>query len=154
MFKVSILAIMLLKQLEGFESNVYRNGGGRETIGYGHLVRAGENWSGGITRERAEQLLNRDLVPAEQAVNHLVKVPLTQNQYDALVIWTYNLGTENLRKSTLLKRLNSGDYKAVPEQMMRWVHVRHKDTGEVQKLAGLVNRREKEVELWNKPVSA
>ena len=145
---------MLLKGLEGYEERVYRNGGGRETIGYGHLVRAGEDWSQGITRDRAEQLLNRDLFQAEQAVNQMVKVPLTQHQYDALVIWTFNLGPGNLKKSTLLKRLNSGDYRSVPDQMMRWVHVTNVSTGVKEKLNGLVKRRQAEVDLWNKPVSA
>lgn len=153
MLKISLLAILLLKQLEGFEANVYQNGGGRETIGYGHLVRAGEDWSNGITRDEAERLLNRDLVSAENAVRSLVTVPLSQHQYDALVIWTYNLGSLNLKTSTLLKRLNLGDYNSVPAQMMRWVHVKHKDTGIVEKLDGLVNRRAKEVELWKRPAS-
>lgn len=153
MCTISLLAILLLKQLEGFEPNVYRNGGGRETIGYGHLVRAGEDWSKGITREEADLLLRRDIAKAEQAINKLVTKPLNQNQYDAIVIWTFNLGTGNLEKSTLLKRLNSGNHQDVPNQLMRWVHVKHKDTGKVEVLPGLVKRRKAEVDLWNKPVN-
>lgn len=147
--KISILAIMLLKQLEGYSEVVYRNGGGRETIGYGHLVRAGENWSGGITREEADKLLQSDIRNAESAIDRLVSVPLTQDQRDALTIWTYNLGTTNLEKSTLLKRVNAGRYSDVPEQIMRWVHIKHKDTGVVEVSPGLVNRRTREVILWN-----
>lgn len=140
---------MLLKQLEGYSEVVYRNGGGRETIGYGHLVRAGENWSGGITREEADKLLQSDIRNAESAIDRLVSVPLTQDQRDALTIWTYNLGTTNLEKSTLLKRVNAGRYSDVPEQIMRWVHIKHKDTGVVEVSPGLVNRRTREVILWN-----
>ena len=154
MLMIGLLAIALLKQLEGFEANVYRNGGGRETIGYGHLVRAGEGWSGGITEAEGEQLLYRDLSKAEQAVNQLVKAPLNQNQFDAIVIWTYNLGPTNLKSSTLLKRLNSGHFEDVPNQLARWVWVTHKDTGKKEKLNGLVKRRNAEIKLWNSPVSA
>lgn len=146
--------MLLLKQLEGFESHVYRNGGGRETIGYGHLVRAGENWSGGITREQGERLLEADLARIEKGMGELITVPLSKDQWDAIAIWTYNLGTGNLKKSTLLKKLNAGKYSDVPEQMLRWVHIKHKDTGVVEISPGLCNRRAREVVLWNGKASA
>lgn len=150
---ISLLAILLLKQLEGYSENVYRNGGGRETIGYGHLVRAGEDWSGGITESEATALLRKDIAKAEYAINKMVTHPLNQNQFDAIAIWTFNLGSGNLEKSTLLKRLNSGNHQDVPNQLMRWVHVKHKDTGKVEVLKGLVKRRQAEVDLWKKPIS-
>lgn len=152
MFKASILAIMLLQDLEGFRSHVYRNGGGRDTIGFGHLVRAGENWSGGVTKAEATELLHRDLKVAEQSVNSLVTNTINQNQFDALVIWTYNLGGANLKRSTMLKRVNSGKLDLVPFEMARWIHTKHRDTGKVEAIPGLVNRRNKEIELWKTPV--
>ena len=84
----------------------------------------------------------RDIVEFENYVNDLVQVPLKQNQFDALCSWVYNLGPANLKASTLLKVLNSGDYEGVPAQIKRW----NKAGGNVN--AGLVRRREAEAALW------
>ena len=96
-----------------------------------------------ITQEQAEQMLLDELVEYENYINELVSVDLSQNQFDALVSWVYNLGPSNLRSSTLLKVLNSGDYNGVSAQIMRW----NKAGGKV--LEGLTRRREAEARLFS-----
>ena len=98
-----------LKQWEGLRLTAYKDSGGVLTIGYGHTgpdVKAGMT----ITEAQAEMLLMRDLSRFEQSVERSVKVPLTDNQFGALVSFAYNVGTEAFERSTLLKKLNEGDY--------------------------------------------
>ena len=110
------------------------------TIGYGHTgaVREGQV----IDESEAQQLLLADLAGAEKAVRRHVRVPLDDDQFSALVSFTFNLGEGNLRSSTLLRKLNAGDYDAVPSELARWV----KAGGRT--LAGLVRRRAAEGELF------
>ncbi len=96
-----------------------------------------------ITKARAIEILNYDLIRFEGYVNSYVKVPLTQNQFDALVDFTYNLGPGNLQSSTLLRKLNAGDYAGASAEFPSWV----KGGGKV--LPGLVTRRAKEQALFN-----
>jgi lysozyme len=150
----------LLKQWEGFELNVYKDSAGLATIGVGHLITKSEQSSGniviagapvqyanGLTDQEALDLLSQDVQPAEQTVNNGVKVPLDQNQFDALVSFTFNVGGGAFTSSTLLKVLNQSQYDQVPDQLRRW----NKAGGKV--VQGLVNRRENEVDLWNTPVA-
>ena len=95
-----------------------------------------------ITQEQAEQMLLDELKEYENYINELVVVDLSQNQFDALVSWVYNLGPANLKSSTLLKVLNSGDYAGVPDQIERW----NKAGGKV--LEGLIRRRQAESSLF------
>jgi lysozyme len=88
-------------------------------------------------------LLARDVRTAEQAVQRLVKVPLTQGQFDALVDFCFNLGAGRLAASTLLKVLNGGRYEDAAEQLLRW------DLAGGEENAGLKTRRQAELELWN-----
>lgn len=108
---------------EGFRSKIYKDPYGYDTIGYGHLLKEGEHeiFKNGITKEQALELLKKDIYDAEKSVNLSVKVPLTQNQFDALVSFTFNVGSGNLRKSTLLKKLNEGDYRGAADQFLRWI---------------------------------
>ena len=148
--------IGLLTQWEGCELKVYNDAAGLPTIGVGHLLTKSELMSGkiniggvmvkyadGITQQQAEQLLAQDLGPTEAAVNGGVKVPLSQNQFDALTSFTFNVGVGAFTGSTLLRLLNQGQYAQVPEQLMRWTRA----GGRV--VQGLVNRRQNEVKLWN-----
>ena len=134
---------------EGEKLTSYRDTGGVWTIGVGHTsdekfkVKKDQT----ITKEFSRELLRHDLKEAENFVNTLVKVPLNENQYGALVSFTFNLGGGSLKISTLLKKLNAGNYKAVPSELNKWVF----DDG--VKLKGLVNRRKAEGELWNTPVT-
>ena len=138
--KISQKGIDLIKSFEGFRSESYQDVGGVWTIGYGHTgnVHRGEV----ITKKQGELLLRSDLETFEKAVNKNVKVKLTQSMYDALVSFTYNVGSGAFSKSTLLKKLNSGDYVGASEQFGAW----NKCNGKVVK--GLTNRREKEKTLF------
>ena len=131
----------LLKFFEGCKLTAYQDSVGVWTIGYGHTkgVYAGMT----ITQEEAEQMLLTELEEYEGYVEKYVTVPLTQNQFDALVVWVYNLGPTNFRNSTLLKELNAGNYNAAGQEITRW----NKAGGKV--LAGLVKRREAEAQLFS-----
>ncbi|GAB4227764.1 MAG: hypothetical protein Kow0032_07220 [Methyloligellaceae bacterium] len=113
---------------------------GTLTIGYGHTgnVRPGME----ITEARAEELLRQDLRAAEGTVERLVKVRLNDAQFAALVSFCFNVGAGNFGRSTLLRKLNAGDYGAVPNQLARWVHSKGR------RMDGLVNRRAQEAALW------
>jgi lysozyme len=125
------------------------------TIGVGHLLTQDERtsgkiwikgqrikWAEGLDPAQIEDLLVQDLLPVEETVNKLVRVPITQTQFDALVMFTFNCGREALAGSTLLKKLNAGEYEAVPDQLRRGVMVDGVPN------AGLKNRREAEVKVW------
>ncbi|MCJ2030709.1 lysozyme [Methylobacterium sp. J-043] len=100
-----------------------------------------------ITQAEADDILARDLVRFEDAVARLVRVPVTQNQFDALVSFAFNLGEGNLGSSTLLKKLNAGDYDGAADQFARW----NKAKGKV--LTGLTRRRAAEADLFRRPVA-
>ncbi|MFA3104176.1 lysozyme [Acinetobacter pittii] len=137
----------LIKGFEGKRLNAYDDGVGVWTIGFGTIkypngarVKKGDT----CTEQQAEDYLRNDLAKFEAAINKLVKVPLTQNQFDALASFTYNLGETNLANSTLLKKLNKGDYQGAADQFLVW----NKAGGKVMK--GLVRRREAERALFLK----
>jgi len=140
--KISDNGIAKLMEWEGTILHVYNDAAGLPTIGVGHLIQKGEDFSNGITHDQAFELLKKDLVRFERVVNMYVKVPLTQNQFDALVAFAFNVGTGAFLDSTLLMRLNCREYNSVPEQLMRWTKAGGKQ------VAGLVNRRQNEIELW------
>lgn len=137
----------IIKEFEGLRLNSYDDGIGVFTVGYGTIrypngnrVKRGDE----ITLEQAEQYLRHDLSNFEDTVNSLVKVPLTQNQFDALTSLVYNIGSGAFSKSTLLKKLNAKDYKGAADQFLVW----NKAGGKT--LQGLVNRRAKERQLFLK----
>tara|TARA_B100000378_G_scaffold140014_1_gene113228 strand:- start:409 stop:861 length:453 start_codon:yes stop_codon:yes gene_type:complete len=134
--------IDLIKRFEGFSRTVYFCPAGYPTIGYGHVVKPHEDFSVGIDEAQAEELLRQDAVIAERAVLRLIRVPLTDGQFDALVSFTYNLGGGALQRSTLRRKINREEHAEVPEQFMRWVWAGGR------KLKGLVRRREAESELY------
>ena len=112
--------IDLIKRFEGFSSTVYICPAGYPTIGYGHLVRLGESYTE-ISETEAEELLRKDVESAERAVIRLVNVPLTDGQFDALVSFTFNLGSGAFQRSTLRRKVNRQAHTEVPAQLMRWV---------------------------------
>lgn len=115
------------------------------TIGYGHTSNAGNplvKKGMCITQKQAEEILCEDLKQFERAVSQAVRVSLTDCQFAALVSFCYNVGTKAFCNSTLLKKLNKGDYEAVPAELQKW----NKVGGKV--LQGLANRRAAEAGLW------
>lgn len=137
--------IALIKQFEGCKLTAYQDSVGVWTIGYGWTqpvdgkpIRAGMT----IKQETAERLLKTGLVSYESDVSRLVKVGLAQGQFDALVSFTYNLGARSLSTSTLLRKLNAGDYAGAADEFLRW----NQAGGKV--LNGLSRRREAERALF------
>lgn len=130
----------LIKKYEGCRLKAYKCPAGVLTIGYGHTnnVRIDDV----ITQAEADKLLDIDIVIKEKEVNSVLRVPVTQGQYDALVSFAFNLGIGNLKKSTLLRLVNQGKYKNASNEFSRWVYA----GGKV--LAGLVKRRNEEKELF------
>lgn len=139
--KTSSRGIEALTQREGVRLKAYQDVKGVWTIGVGHTAEAGPPApvkGMEISLAEAYALLAKDIVQYEKAVNDNVKVPLTQNQFDALVSLVYNIGGGAFRTSTLLKRLNEGNYKAAAEQFAVW---KRAGPNIVQ---GLINRRKAE----------
>lgn len=136
--------IQLITHFEGFFDLAYKDPIGILTIGYGHIkgVYAGQR----ITKDQGIAFLREDLAEAEGHVNDAVKVPLTQNQFDALVAFVFNVGGGAFRKSTLLSLLNQGNYDAVPAQLARWNKAGGKE------LPGLTRRRRSEGVLFSQNV--
>lgn len=137
--------IALIKEFEGCKLTAYQDSVGVWTIGYGWTqpvdgkpIRAGMT----IKQETAERLLKTGLVSYEHDVSRLVKVRLKQGEFDALVSFTYNLGARSLSTSTLLRKLNAGDYAGAADEFLCW----NKAGGKV--LNGLTRRREAERALF------
>ncbi len=142
--QISHNGIKLLTELEGFEDKAYLDTGGVWTIGYGTTKINGKPVEAGLTTSEAQarEWLSADLAWAQTAVNKLVKVPLTQGMFDALVSFVYNIGENAFRNSTLLKLLNFKQYAEAAKQFDRWKY----DNGE--EIKGLVNRRKRERSLF------
>jgi len=138
--KCSQEGLELIKKFEGCRLEAYRCSANVLTIGYGHT--GGVLETDVITQDVADKLLKEDIAKFEKYVNVNVAVELNQNQFDALVAWTFNLGVGNLRSSTMLKKLNESDYGSVPFEMRRW----NKAGGKT--LDGLIRRRKAESLLF------
>ena len=119
MMKISNTGITLLKILEGCKLKAYKDSVGVLTVGFGHTG-IGVKKDMVITQVEADKLLLIDLLHFEKELNKLVKVALTQNQVDSLVIFMYNIGYEAFEKSTLLSLLNKNDKIKASEQFIRW----------------------------------
>lgn len=140
---ISQNGIDLIKQFEGLVLKAYPDpatGGKPWTIGYGHTkgVKQGDK----ISEQTAEEFLKNDLKLFEAEVSSLIKVSINQNQFDALVSFAFNNGSNALSGSTLLKRLNEGNFRAAADQFTRWVYANNKF------MKGLYNRRQAERELF------
>ena len=139
--EISQNGIDLIKQFEGCRLTAYKCPAGVWTIGYGHTgtdVQRGKT----ISQKEAERLLRGDLVVHMNNVLKLVKVPLKQNQFDALVSFEFNVGFYKFKNSTLLKLVNQKKFKEASEQFKAWKYA----GGKV--LMGLVKRRKAEEELF------
>lgn len=139
---LSAAGFMLIAGFEGFSGFAYEPlPGDKPTIGFGHTE--GVHLGDSISLEAGVQLLRRDAQIYERAVNHYVTVPLKQCQFDALVSFTYNVGIDNFRASTLLQCVNQQNAACVNGQWMRWVYFKG------EPVEGLRNRRKRELAVFN-----
>lgn len=142
---VSNKGVDLICEFEGKRLVAYDDGVGVWTIGFGTIkypsgnrVKKGDT----CTLEQAKEYMRHDLMEFEHTVNSSVKVPLNQNQFDALVSLAYNIGSSAFKSSTLVKKLNTGDYQGAADQFNVWINAGGK------RMQGLVNRRDREKLLF------
>ena len=132
------------KEFEGLRLTAYQDVGGVWTIGYGHTGSVMPGMT--ITQAEADDLLRKDVQWAVDCVNRAVTVPVNQNQFDALVDFTFNIGCSAFQNSTLLRRLNAKNYAEAAEEFTRWKFVKGVE------VAGLLRRREADKKLFTTPV--
>jgi GH24 family phage-related lysozyme (muramidase) len=134
----------LICKFEGFSPIVYKCPAGYPTIGYGHLITEAnkEQFLDGVDELEALDLLRVDVAHAERAVLRFIRAPLTDNQFDALVSFTFNLGAGALQRSTLRRKINREEHSDVAAEFMKWVWASGR------KLKGLARRRAAEVNLY------
>lgn len=145
--KINSDGLKLIQEFEGLRLTAYADIGGVATIGWGNtssVTKADVQKKKTIEKAEAERLLKADVSGFEKAVDTLVKVPLSDNQFAALVSFSFNVGSAAFGKSTLLKLLNAGDYKSAAAQFARWNKVNTKT------VAGLTRRRTAERALFEK----
>jgi GH24 family phage-related lysozyme (muramidase) len=144
-YQISRRGIDRIKKHEAFRAEPYRDQAGHMTIGWGHKILPNETYTR-ITTEQGERLLQIDLAMAEEVINRKVAVPISQNQYDALVSFAYNVGAQAFADSTLLKKLNARDYAGAADELLRWKYVTQGGNKVVS--SGLLARRNDERELF------
>lgn len=138
--------IVFIREFEGYYPYVYKDSAGLDTIGIGHLIKPGEKFDTPLMAEAAKKLFLEDAHQAIKAVNKRVNVKLEQNQADALISLTYNIGGENFGMSTLLKFVNSEKHQEAPEWFLPWNKVTL--NGKKVPVKGLTRRRVAEAKLY------
>lgn len=131
-----------IKRWEGYMPFVYEDAGGRQTIGFGHLMKPGDRIAQPLIGDEAHRLLEKDVAEAERAMKRNLFVPFVQGQWDALTSWTFNLGEKALRTSQLREYANMELHNRVPNQIRRWVFVKK------ERLRGLIARRNEEAVMY------
>ncbi|MEZ5571193.1 MAG: lysozyme [Halioglobus sp.] len=152
----SLVGAATLVDVEDWCNNPYRDSAGLLTIGVGHLLTRSEltsgkimirnrgvKWSSGVSDVNIMRLLVQDIAAQESLINSTVRVQLAQYQFDALLLFAFNVGRTAFTNSTLLRLLNFNQHSSIPEQLRRWIHA----GGKV--VEGLRNRREVEVAMWS-----
>lgn len=134
--------LALLKHFEGYYPYPYKDPIGIETVGFGHVVKHGEQFKAPLIGAAAEKLLESDANAMAGHVNKLIDVPLHPGQADALISFTFNVGPATLQRSTLRRRVNARKNAEVPSEFMKWVRA----GGRI--LPGLVSRRRAEAALY------
>lgn len=140
--RMSQRGLGLLKAFEGFSAEVYICPAGVRTVGYGHVVRAGERFATPLLPQQAEELLRTDVEIFEKQMVDLVEVEVGQNQWDALVCFVFNVGVAAFKRSSLLRKINDEDFQGAGVEFGRWVYA----GGKI--LPGLVKRRAAEAALF------
>ena len=143
-YKLGHLGINLIKHVEGIKKELYKCTGGFYTIGIGHRCSKKEvvEFQDGIDDNKVMKLFNKDILIPEKTIYDFVNIELTQNQFDALVSWIFNLGRDNFRTSTLLKKLNNNDIESSANEFDRWIY----SGGKITK--GLITRRSLEKDMF------
>ncbi len=131
-----------IKNKEGFTQFPKPDAQGTTQVGYGHQIKPGEDYSAGVSKQQASNIMDTDLVSVEDTINNNVAVPIDQNQFDALADFTYEEGIGAFKGSTLLKILNTGNYAGAAQQFSRWVYA----NGQVSQ--DIVNRRAADQSLF------
>ena len=139
--RYSKTGLRLTERFEGCRLEAYLDSKGIATIGYGHTL--GVKLGDVCTQDQAEKWLQNDTTWAENVVNRFVEVQLTQNEFDSLVDFTFNVGSGNFHNSTMLKLLNQGNYQEAAEEFIKW------DKAGGQVVAGLLRRRLAEKDEFN-----
>jgi len=139
---------------EGLKLKVYLDTAGLPTVGVGHLIVPSDNLSMGdtITNEQAMDFLEDDVLEAEEAINQWVDADLTINMSDALISLIFNIGVGAFKKSTLLKELNLENYKLASLEFLKWSKITDPITKQKITSSSILARRQRERELFDKPV--
>jgi lysozyme len=140
--EISEAGLTLIKRFEGLRLKAYLCPGDVWTIGYGHT--AGVTAGMVIDEDEAHRLLREDVANTERAISNMIRVAMTDDQFAALTSWAFNVGSGAARGSSLRKRLNAGDYDAIPTELAKW----RMAGGKVSN--GLVRRRAAEAEMWSR----
>lgn len=147
----------LLMDLEGFKSQPYKDLAGHWTIGFGHKILPGEKFDT-ITKNTGIMIMMTDAKPFEDFLNKNIPVELTQNQFDALIIFLFNIGEDNFVKSNVYAQLKLGNFKEAVIPWAKWINISewliNPETGIAEKklvpVQGLINRRQREIQLFEK----
>ena len=145
MFKFDDKLTKFLIQEEGLELNVYLDSKGLPTIGIGHLIKKGEDFSNGLTEKEVYDLFEKDSQELNQKLDDLINVPLTDNQFIAIFSFVYNIGISAFKNSHVLTYINENNFKEAANWMLKWKWFTKKDGTKVDELLG---RRKREVALW------
>lgn len=160
MRQLSPSGVSLIKQREGERRNpatgnhvAYQDEAGLWTIGWGHLIKAGEPYypQGSVSEiddAEAESLVQQDTADAQQAVRDYVTAQITQSQFDALTSLAFNIGRDNFAGSSVVRLLNAGDVQGAANAFKLWNKITDRNTGSLVVSAGLVNRRAQEAQLF------
>ncbi|MAW80325.1 MAG: muraminidase [Parvularcula sp.] len=144
--RINDAGLQIIKDSEGLRLEAYE-AGGEWLIGYGHRRTAQAGMT--ITEQEAEQLLREDVRASEDTVRRLVTVPVNENQFSAMVSLAYNLGESGFSRTTVLERINAGDYDGAADGFL--IHNRVRVNGELQSVPYLTERRQKERDLFLTP---
>jgi len=148
--RMSDSGLARIRQSEAFMARPYDDGAGNLTIGYGHLIRPGENYSAGITQAAADTLFRQDVARVVNPALDRITIELTQNQVDALGSFIFNVGTGGFLKS-LLSHVNAGEHELTTALMLKFITGRDANSGRRRVLRGLLTRRRFEVALYKNP---
>lgn len=143
---ISPYGLQMIKDFEGCVLTVYKDNAGLPTIGIGHLIQPGEDFSAGITMDQALGLLAHDVAPAETAVNLWVTAAITQAQFDSCVSLTFNIGAMAFRGSTVLRMINAGNLPAAADAFLMWDKITVNGIRQVD--PGLLARRTQESQAF------